>query len=210
MPAKRNRARNPEAGDPDVAQAYLIEHGLEQAWALHEEDNRDNKGNGIIVDIVDNLIKWGRLTDPQLNFLKKLVNEIDQRYVQDAKKQAEIDAAAPVPEVPGRVVITAKVLSLKSVTSQYGTTWKMLVQHEDGWKAWGSVPLPVLADIKIGDQVEFTASLKASDTDAKFGFFSRPKKLKFLNDMESMEEDVEPTAMAESPRFSPYNDMIPF
>jgi phage protein U len=64
----------------------------------------------------------------------------------------------------------------------------MLVQSDEGWKVWVSMPVS-LTDVEIerdgkttrvnagkGDKIQFDASLERSQDDAKFAFGKRPTK----------------------------------
>ena len=70
------------------------------------------------------------------------------------------------------------MLSTKWVENGFGGSLKMLVQHEDGWKVWGSVPSSI--DVDKGSRVRFTATVEQSNDDALFGFFKRPAKAEVL------------------------------
>ena len=96
-----------------------------------------------------------------------------------AAQPAEQEAAAPFPQTTTRTKVTGKVLSAKPADGPYGPVVKLLVQHPTGWKAYGNAPRALL-NTKRGDEVEFEAALKASDRDAKFGFWSRPTKARLL------------------------------
>lgn len=72
----------------------------------------------------------------------------------------------------------------------YGPTKKMLVQHDTGWKVWGTCPSS-LSDAGRGDKVSFSAVLQPSDNDPKFGFFSRPTKGVVLSKAESITASVQ-------------------
>ncbi|MHA3724212.1 hypothetical protein ACXR2T_10070 [Leucobacter sp. HY1910] len=108
----------------------------------------------------------------------------------DAREQAK----RPVPV--GRITLSGAIQSAKYVDSAYGATLKMLVEG-DGWKVWGSVPkqiadaeydafyaadesdpaydgIEVWTRALIGRSITFTATVKPSDDDASFGFFTRP------------------------------------
>jgi hypothetical protein len=101
-----------------------------------------------------------------------------RRAAQEVRKaeQAAIHAAAePCPA--GRVEISGIVLTTKWQESAYGSTLKMLVQDDRGFKVWGSVPSN-LYDVK-GRSVSFSATIQPSEDDDKFGFFKRPTKAKF-------------------------------
>ena len=100
-----------------------------------------------------------------------------QRKAADAAqaKQDALDAAAqPVPVNAGRIAVCGTVLTTKIQESQYGSTLKMLVRDDRGFKLWGSVPSSIYPS--RGDTVEFVAAVEPSDDDPKFGFYKRPTK----------------------------------
>ena len=105
----------------------------------------------------------------------------EQREAQRAERDAAHEAGEDAPE--GRVVITGTVLAFKRQESMYGDVLKMLVQDDRGFRVWGSVPLS-LEDAERESRITFTATVTASDKDAKFGFFKRPAKAAVL-DMEA-------------------------
>lgn len=96
-----------------------------------------------------------------------------------AQRQAEHLAAESI--VDGKQTITGTVITVKDQSSDWGWSLKMLVKDDRGFKVWGSVASSILeqCDSSVhlkGKRVTFTATLKASDDDAKFGFFKRPTK----------------------------------
>lgn len=94
--------------------------------------------------------------------------------VERLKREAERKRTAS--EVPaGRHQIEGTVLSLKEKHSQFGTTLKLLVEDDRGFRVFGTVPRELL-NSKRGDRVRFTATLEPSDRDRLFGFYSRPTK----------------------------------
>ncbi len=176
-------------------QRILADADLSRAWEISQLLRNPNGASwewNTLRDIVRNCVKYGNLSDKQLAFLKSLVDKIDnyadQQAEWEAKKAAERDAAEEVPE--GRHVVTGEVLSTKYQESQYGEQLKMLVKDDRGFKIWGSVPsnlqlFVVLGEdpdydiqrgLEKGDRVTFSANLKQSDDDSKFGFASRPTK----------------------------------
>lgn len=135
-----------------------------------------------IRDMVSKLVKYGDLTEKQVNFVKNLLAKILQRPIIAAQRAAEAEAAAPVPT--GRVIITGRVLAVKVQErptyyhGDAGFATKLLVQSLTGFKVWGNQ----FMNAQKGDLITFTATIQPSDKDPKFGFFSRPSKGHFVNE----------------------------
>ena len=91
-------------------------------------------------------------------------------------KAAEELATADAEDVPeGRGVITGTIISTKTVDSQWGTAYKMIVRDDRGFKIYCTQPTSIL-EAERGDRVSLTVTLTQSDDDPKFGFGSRPSK----------------------------------
>jgi hypothetical protein len=88
-------------------------------------------------------------------------------------RQAERDNAPDCPV--GRVHIAGEILSIKTVESNWGNVYKMLVKTDAGYKVFGSVP-DVGGPVRKGDRVVFDATVEPSHDDPKFGFYKRPTK----------------------------------
>lgn len=163
------------------AQTILTKEGLSVAYDIYDGRQRADAGKeeNIITDIVGKLVQYGNLSDAQINFVRKLCTAIERRDETKATREAEHAAAKPLPVSDKRVNIKGKVISIRKADPLNGLMYfKMLVQHEDGWKVWGSIPNSITPN--VGDMVEFSAAVKASDKDNKFGFFSRPTKAAVL------------------------------
>ena len=134
------------------------------------------------LDIVSRLVKWGNISDKAAAFLATLIDRIERApeiaAERAAAKALENANAKPVPAASGRVMVKGEVLTIREQDGFYGPQIKMLVKAEDGWKVWGTVPAAIAAEVEKGSVVEFAASLKQSDNDEYFGFFSRPAKAK--------------------------------
>ncbi len=173
------------------AKALLSDHGLDRAWAIHQEGSSKaweaGGSQGILFDVIEKLIKYGSLSDKQYDFLGRLVYKIDNRAKIEAQRKAESDAAKPCPT--GRIEVIGTVLTTKFQESAFGVTLKMLIRADDGWKVWGTVPsiLKIFTDGEIqrglqhGDRVRFKAQVTPSDTDTKFGFFKRPTQAEVIS-----------------------------
>jgi hypothetical protein len=101
--------------------------------------------------------------DSEIN--KKVVEAVDTRNIPD------------LPE--GKLTFVGKVLSIKNQESFYGIVTKILVEHEEGYKVWGTLPRSI-NHVDRGETVSFSATITRSDKDPSFGFFSRPTKAKIV------------------------------
>jgi hypothetical protein len=180
------------------AEATLKEAGLDRAWELFttlagDDGNDHTVPNHAMVeglsqrlryqtvnnlytvfDLVRKLIKYGNLSEKQVNFLKLLVDKIDNVRAIQAKWDADADAAAPAPE--GRVEFAGTILSLKDQESYYGFTLKATIKTDAGWRIF--VTLPSSAhELNVGDRIALRANVTPSDDDPKFAFGKRPHQL---------------------------------
>ena len=103
------------------------------------------------------------------------------RAEEEAAEAARLAAeeAAKVPVVEGKITITGEILTIKLQDGHFGSTLKMLVRDDRGFKVWGTYPRS-LDDAEKGDRVAFVATVTASGTDKDFGFFSRPTQAKIV------------------------------
>jgi hypothetical protein len=155
-----------DPGDPGYDEA-----ASDAYWAALRAFERAHNQERIIADIVGKLIKYGSISPAQIGFLGKLLAQIDERPAREAKRAAEAEAAAPCPA--GRLALEGVVLSVRvDEDGPYGPTTKILLKHDTGFKVWGSLPSGTHAE--QGHRIAFRATVKASDKDPKFGFFSRP------------------------------------
>ena len=169
---------------PGVQDWVVTGHKRGTSWS--EQTHTGDKVN-TLSDIWNKFQRYGDLSDKQINLVERLVEWLTEAEVRRAAREAEREAvvSSGVQVPTGRVVVEGKVLSVKSQESQYGTTWKMLVQHEDGWKVWGSIPASLRDEVSYysdlkGQRVRFTAAVEASNDDQLFGFFKRPTKAQIV------------------------------
>ena len=120
----------------------------EPAWKCKQCDNQgcENCPSGnswhVLCSIVGNLIRYGDISDKQVDLLRKLSDKIANWDTVKAERAAKLEAerAASKDCPTGKALITGEVLSTKFVDNQYGGSLKMLVRSDDGYKVWGSVP----------------------------------------------------------------------
>jgi len=164
------------------AQAVLADLGLSAAWDIYlggwqdwAACDREHQGKAhaqnTVSNIVEKLIRYGSLSEKQGNFLRTLIERIEnwERVVEQRK--AEHEAAAPAPS--GRVTVTGTVITEKVVESDFGLTTKLLVKADEGYKVWVTRPISIEGDAK-GQHIAFKATLTPSNDDPKFAFAKRP------------------------------------
>lgn len=153
--------------------------------------------------------RWAAEADARAEREAAAARAEEERKARIAAERAARDAdAADCPE--GRVTITGEVVSVKRQENQFGTTTKMLVRDDSGFKVWGTMAAPladalyqrwyegkqnelgddfhtynygpdVWFEVARGSRVTFTATVKKSDDDRIFGFFNRPTKAEVID-----------------------------
>lgn len=163
------------------AEAILKQADLSAAWALYVEGQKSAtelpREETTLCDIVNRLVQYGSISVSQMAFLRRLVDQIANRAVIEAKRRAEHAKAKPLPANDKRMTVRGTVLSIKVPNYDRGECGpvRLLVQHKDGWKVWGSLPSN-LSGLRKGASIEFDAAVFVSEKDEKFGFFKRPTK----------------------------------
>jgi hypothetical protein len=101
----------------------------------------------------------------------------------NAAIQAEADRRANTPAIPteGRQQVTGTVVARYTRESQWGTSYKMIVEDDRGFKVCGAEPSNIYPG--KGDRVRFMAALEVSQDDPTFGFYSRPTKAEILEEV---------------------------
>ena len=101
-------------------------------------------------------------------------------------REQHLDYLATCDEVPiteERITFVCKLEKIKVVNHQFGSTYKMILLSDSGYKLYGSIPTKLLQDFDCnisdieGLQISFDATVEQSDSDRYFGFFKRPTKL---------------------------------
>jgi hypothetical protein len=153
-----------------------------EKWLTEYEDLRaylvgDKRGTHHILDNMGKSLKqWGRLTDKQVEFARKLVAESKK-----PKVKAKPENKSPAPE--GKVTVEGEVVAIKWQENMYGGCEKMVVKTKKGWAVWVTVP-QAICDLQRGDIVRFSATLKRSDRDKSFAFGKRPTKATYVEKKE--------------------------
>jgi len=169
------------------AEATLEAAGFQQAWEIAQGEWQDAFAAGpklrgkveaqnTVRDIVGKLIRYGSISEKQEAFLRKLLERINGWGAEQARREAEVEAAAPAPS--GRVTVTGKILSVKDQDSDFGVTFKLLLQATEGYKVWATVPGALWQNRSAEDLRGLTITIKVtltpSPSDTKFAFGKRP------------------------------------
>ena len=143
--------------------------------------------NSFVQDVLGRLTKYGELSERQIDAVIKAVKRDADWQVKKAVEARAMEFAADAPT--GKVTITGEILSLKSQESMYGTTLKMIVKTDEGWKLWVTVPTGLTPPSEpdgstrglTGHKVTLTATVTPSDRDPKFAFGKRPTKARLVS-----------------------------
>lgn len=121
----------------------------------------------------------------------------------EAERAKEAETATPV--VTGKQTVTGEIKSIKSGWNSFNgeSQLKLLVRDDRGFKVFGNAPRSIedqltenlkalharLADSRehyfkelLPLRIKFDATLKPSNDDQTFGFFSRPRNANLIND----------------------------
>ena len=119
----------------------------------------------------------------------KIAKDIDKDYYENyliAKKSGVQFIAYKCKIDPKQI----KIEKIKVVNHQFGSTYKMILLSDSGYKLYGSIPTKLLQDFDYnkskleGLQISFDATVEQSDSDRYFGFFKRPTKLNIYKESE--------------------------
>jgi hypothetical protein len=125
-------------------------------------------------DMQRSIEKWGKLTPNQERAAIKSLANFKEHKATLAKREAALVNTPPLQG--GRQALQGEILSTKWQDSDYGTSLKMLVQLSDGNRVYGTLPAAIHSNEGeyAGLKIAFTATVKPSDKDPHFGYFSRP------------------------------------
>ncbi len=144
--------------------------------------------NPFVQDVMRRFDRKGEITERQVAAVLKTIQRDAERAEREAVWATEAELAADAPT--GKVTVTGEILSLKTQESGFGSTLKMIVKTEAGWKLWVTVPTSILSyrlssvgggDNLPGKTVTLTATVTPSDRDSKFAFGKRPSNAKLVS-----------------------------
>ena len=137
-------------------------------------------GVEILADIARKARQYdGDVSAKQLAFVSKILTQLDERFAEQERRNAEIAAAKAEsgPAPTGRVAIEGTVTKLDTRENAYigGIRMVMIVTLDNGARVWGTVPAAI-ESVEQGARVVFTATFEQAEDDETFAYFKRPTK----------------------------------
>lgn len=191
MPYNRTsyrRARRPAT--QEQVQAWADAHA-NNALVLDRLVEGEQAGtlNSFTADILRKLRLYGSLSERQVAAVLRGFERDAEWAARREAEAAALEGVAPLAD--GHRRIEGEIVSAKVKTSRFGWVAKMLVREPDGNKVWGSIPRALLdpefhdgtnyvgsdetLQPLVGSRVAIVATVRRSDDDTHFGFFSRPR-----------------------------------
>lgn len=169
------------AADPEVhafLMSIVIEDDTQANFATYEEWSAQAQPVKLEKDIfIRSMAEALRWVGQSKAFTPNMIAAVRKTM---ERRQAQAIEAAAHPAPSGRVAVTGEITSTKVVDGDYGTTYKMLVKSDEGFKVWCSIPAALLEtttpEEAKGRRITFTATLQPTQDDPSFAFGSRPSK----------------------------------
>lgn len=131
----------------------------------------DVDGNSFLADVARKFVQYGSLSDRQIAAVQSAFDRVDSR-----KASAAAGIAAPA----GKTEVVGEVIGCKLHYGAYGTTQKITIKSDAGYKVWLTKPAEFDATTIVGKRVSVVATLVPSSNDPAFAFGKRPSKAKTL------------------------------
>ena len=116
----------------EIARKFCKEQGIDLEKEAPLELSESWAAN-VLRDLWSKCVQYHKLTDKQVEFAKKLINQLQnpQPVVAEKPKEAAVE---------GRYEVTGTVLGFKLQETGFGQVRKALVETEKGWKLFVTVP----------------------------------------------------------------------
>jgi hypothetical protein len=150
--------------------ALIEEHPLlAELQRIHNESMDDS----FLGSLASQFIAKGELSEKQIAAAERAI--LRDAHTEALRENAARDRADRdlAPLTAGKRTITGTVKKTKWIDSQYGGSLKCLIEDDEGYRFWGTVPRAY--DGQEGDAISITASVEVSDDDPTFAFFKRPR-----------------------------------
>jgi len=190
MEAKRNKLKT-EA--PDVYE-FLMGLEMEEFLPDGSDLNPNREKSQFLVDVRNSLNHHDSINK---GFSEKMIAAV--RKIMNQRLEEENRPKVHVEE--GRIEVMGKIISIKNKESDFGTTVKVVVEDNRGFRVYGTLQKNLIDDfydrwiaaldeddfeergledgwfpMAKGAVVKFVATVAASSDDVEFGWFSRPVK----------------------------------
>jgi hypothetical protein len=192
----------------ELAEWRAADERNERAYAdlMAREDEAGGSG-GAGNEFVDSLLRYarrnGRLSEAQRDAVLRGIETRERRAQERSERDERMGDPEPADVVEGRITITGRLLTTKSVEGWGGRSeLKMLVLDDRGFRVWGTLPGAIVnaayeqasregytgpnAGVQQALQqgmkcrVRFTATVERSRKDGTFGFYKRPTKAEVI------------------------------
>lgn len=157
-----------ERWEETVLPMILDEHEISEALELYFEEYEEEEGeqpsghDGLIRQMMRSIVLAKDINFQQIESLKVLL--------QERTKQRKAICAT------GRFLLRGKVLLKRDYMDLYGETSKVLIEHEEGWTAYGTLPKSMRDSTKVGDTIVIRCTLVASDDNLSHAWITRPMR----------------------------------
>lgn len=145
--------------------------------------DEDGYAGSVLSDMGRKLDAYGPLSERQLLFAVKLVDQAIVAANRAARQLAELKArqASAVAAPEGRLTVSGTVANTWERDSDYGIQYKMRVETEGGWIAIGTIPAAIVRQLDDhkdlrGRVISFAATFEPTRDDATAAWFARPSK----------------------------------
>lgn len=158
--------------------ATLENHPALEGLRFYSVMSTDPLGQGrddFLISLANQLFERGELSEKQIAAAERALARVAER---EAKKAEEAEAMTNVPAMTeGRRLISGTIISKKWKDSPFGYgssgAWKIVIRDAEGYRYYGTLP-GAASELDRDSHIQIVASIKPSDDDPHFGFFSRP------------------------------------
>lgn len=152
--------------ETDLAAGYQLDE-----WALRT-----------VTDIRAKLWQYGSLSERQVAFVARLLEEAPGKAAERERRQAEREVEVKVAAPEGRHQVVGTIVSRKPHETDFGTCWKITVKcAADGgvFRVWMTEPSKL--HTQVGDTIAVAVNLTRSADDESFAFGRRPTKASLVS-----------------------------
>ena len=161
---RRRYHRDRENFNPSDEHREIAEKTIELVRSSQQRNEYINK--------LQQVVEQGHVSDKNRNLFASAITVWmrAEREKENAKRKAHIPALEA-----GKQTITGKIVKREVRICDYTNdeVTKVTIEDESGRRVWGTLAR-FIEEAQKGDTVTFTATVKVSDRDATFGFYSRP------------------------------------